>query len=96
MNLVAGCCPFFGYSVERSAERNDLSRYLDLLSVIMTELNTSNYEDAIALAKLAKGLRGFGYVRTKNRQQLVAEQDRLLAKFLGTAPNASIDAVAAA
>ena len=86
----------FGYSVERSAERNDLSRYLDLLSVIMTELNTSNYEDAIALAKLAKGLRGFGYVRTKNRQQLVAEQDRLLAKFLGTAPNASIDAVAAA
>ena len=62
----------------------------------MTELETSNYEDAIALAKLPRGLRGFGYVRTKNRQQLVAEQDRLLAEFLGTEPKNLVNAVAAA
>ena len=86
----------FGYSAERRAERDDLSRYLDLLSIIMTELETCNYEEAIALAKLPRGLRGFGYVRTKNRQQLVAEQDRLLAEFLGTAPKNLVDAVAAA
>jgi indolepyruvate ferredoxin oxidoreductase len=86
----------FGYSAERRAERNDLRRYFDLLSIIMTKLETSNYEDAIALAKLPRGLRGFGYVRTKNRQQLLSEQEHLLARFLGTAPKNLVDAVAAA
>ena len=84
----------FGYSAERSAERNDLKRYLDLLSTVITELDTHNYHEAVALATLPKGLRGFGYVRAKNRKAVAQEQQQLLAVFLSKDASPELDAVA--
>ena len=71
----------FGYSAERQSERRDLKNYLNLIALITTELDADNYQDAVALAKLPKRIRGFGYVRSKNRTDLILEQEQLLAAF---------------
>ena len=84
----------FGHSAERNAERNDLKRYLDLLSTVITELDTHNYQEAVALATLPKGLRGFGYVRAKNREAMAQQQQQLLAAFLSRDAGTELKAVA--
>jgi indolepyruvate ferredoxin oxidoreductase len=71
----------FGYSAERRAERKDLKNYLNLIELITNGLDDSNYQDAVTLATLPKRLRGFGYVRSKNRMDLALEQEQLLNAF---------------
>ena len=71
----------FGYSAERRAERKDLKNYLNLIELITNGLDDSNYQDAVTLATLPKRLRGFGYVRSKNRMDIALEQEQLLIAF---------------
>ena len=86
----------FGYGAERKNERTDLISYLKLIGIITAELNTDNYQSAVALAQLPERLRGFGYVRARNRLNLVVEQKNLLAAFRNGDSSAVINAIAVA
>ena len=86
----------FGYGAERKNERADLVSYLKLIGIITAELNTDNYQSAVALAQLPERLRGFGYVRARNRLNLVVEQKDLLAAFRNGDSSAVINAIAVA
>ena len=69
----------FGFSQERRQERKDLEDYLQCLDVIVERIGSENYSAAVQLAGLPAGLRGFGHVRKRNREQLLPERQRLLA-----------------
>ena len=68
----------FGLSEERRQERKDLEDYLQCLDVIVERIGSENYSAAVQLAGLPAGLRGFGHVRKRNREQLLPERLRLL------------------
>ena len=58
----------FGYSEERKAEWRDLDLYLDDLNLIMNLTTKQNLSEAHELASAVTLLRGYGHIRTKQRQ----------------------------
>ena len=73
----------FALTKERQAEREDLTRYEADLTEICARLKPDNYATALELAKLPEKLRGYGHVKTRNRDALLARRSKLLDEFLG-------------
>lgn len=70
----------FGKSEERQLERKLIQDYIALLELIMRELNSDNFDAAIALASVPDEIRGFGHVKEKS----IAAADKLKQQRLAT------------
>ena len=73
----------FGRTAERKRERADLAEYRSLLEEIIARLTRNNLDLACELAELPAKLRGFGHVRDRNREGLLARREQLLDAFRG-------------
>ena len=73
----------FGYTAERKREQADIAEYHKLLQQLSDQLDEHNYEIATELASLPAKLRGFGHIKDRNRELLVARREELLSRFRG-------------
>ncbi|MDA0693659.1 MAG: indolepyruvate ferredoxin oxidoreductase family protein [Proteobacteria bacterium] len=67
----------FGYTAERKRERADIDDYLAILERLPGALE-ADYDTAVALVSLPEKLRGFGYVKDRNRAALAKQRELLL------------------
>jgi indolepyruvate ferredoxin oxidoreductase len=79
----------FGHTAERRQERQDIADYCELLNELAQGLADANYDVARELARLPQGLRGFGHVKDRNREQLAPQRQTLLQRWRGVAPEES-------
>jgi indolepyruvate ferredoxin oxidoreductase len=80
--LRGGKFDVFGYSAERRTERQLIRDYEALVEEILANLAVINLDDAIALAELPEGIRGFGYVKARHIEQTRARWEELRNAFL--------------
>jgi indolepyruvate ferredoxin oxidoreductase len=73
----------FALTSERKQEREDLARYEADLTEICASLKADNYAAAQALANLPEKLRGYGHVKARNRNALLASRSQHLREFRG-------------
>ena len=73
----------FGYAEERVQERETRDEFEHLLDEIMAGLTMDNYQVAVELASLPMNIRGYGYIKEANRQQVNQRRDLLLGQFRG-------------
>ena len=73
----------FALSTERKQEREDLGRYEADLAEVCETLTSDNYSAAQELMKLPEKLRGFGDVKARNRNALLASRSQRLSEFRG-------------
>ena len=71
----------FGYGQEKRAEQSDLSAYLDDIKLISEATNSDNIESARQLAACVSTLRGYGHVRSKNRESWLVQRARYRAEL---------------
>jgi len=72
----------FGYTRERRLERQLIANFNALiLEQVLPMLNARNYDEAVELAALAQSIKGYGYIKEKNRQQAMREEGPLIEKF---------------
>ena len=73
----------FALSTERKQEREDLARYEADLAEVCETLTPDNYPAAQELLNLPEKLRGYGHVKARNRDALLARRSQLLGEFRG-------------
>ena len=71
----------FGYTAERKMERKLIEEYRELISHLLPDIETENYDTAEALAKLPMEMRGFGHIKEENVEKAKQRQQRLLMQF---------------
>lgn len=70
--LRGGPLDVFGYAEERRHERALVQEYKDAVQGLLSKLNASNQDAAVAFARLPEQIRGYGHV--KARHLVVARQ----------------------
>ena len=70
---------------ERRQEREDLARYQADVTEVCDRLTPDNYRAAQQLMRLPEQLRGYGHVKARNREALMAARSQLLIEFYGDA-----------
>jgi indolepyruvate ferredoxin oxidoreductase len=73
----------FGYTAERKRERQDLVEFLELLQLLSAELDQGDYSTAVELIDDTARLRGYGHVKDRNRELVLAQREVLLKRFRG-------------
>ena len=81
---------------ERKQERRDLADFQDLLSVLSSELSDGDYQAAVELVQDSARLRGYGHVKDRNRERVLAQREVLLRRFRGEADESMVRVVEAA
>lgn len=71
----------FGYSEERKLERTDIDDYLIILEKVKGGLTKENYDIARQLCQCTEQLRGYGPVKSANREKMKQLQTALLKQF---------------
>jgi indolepyruvate ferredoxin oxidoreductase len=71
----------FGRSEERQLERRLLADYETDLAALLPKLGRTTLGDAIALAKLPEGIRGFGHVKRRSIDAAAPERETLRARL---------------
>ena len=71
----------FALTSERRQEREDLVRYQVDLAEVCDRLAPDNYRAAQQLMNLPEKLRGYGHVKSRNREALLAARSQLLSEF---------------
>ena len=84
--LRGSWCDPFSRTAERQWERQLLADYEDLIVTICANLSADNHAIALQLAAYPQKIRGYGHVRHAQAGPALAERDRLLEAFLGSAP----------
>jgi len=78
----------FGYSSERKLERQMISDYEALLDEVVERLSPATHATAVALAKLALDIKGFGHIKLRNYQAVKAREAPLMAQLRNPAAGA--------
>ena len=86
----------FALTTERKLEREDLARYEADLTEICGGVTPDNYPVAQELMKLPEKLRGYGHVKARNRDALLAKRSKLLDEFRGDTQYVAITRTTAA
>ena len=73
----------FAYQADRKQERLAIMEFESLLEQITAHLNKTNYEIAVAMAKLPQNIRGYGVIKANACAAAQKRQRELLTKFLG-------------
>jgi len=77
----------FGYTAERTMERQLVGNYEKRLGEILEHLTANNHQVAVALAMIPEKIRGFGPVKQRHLAAAKAEEAELLEQFrAGGAP----------
>ena len=71
----------FGRSAERRLERKLLADYESDIASLLPTLSATTLEDALALAKLPDGIRGFGHVRRQAIDAAAPQREALKEKL---------------
>jgi indolepyruvate ferredoxin oxidoreductase len=78
----------FGYTSERRMERRLISEYRALVTDLCRNLTAENYDVAIEIAGLARGIRGYGHVKLASAQAYARRLDSLWQRFTPRSPQA--------
>ena len=62
-------------------ERQLIEDYQALIVSLLPDMQPENYDTAVALAKLAQDMRGFGHIKEQNVRKAQQHQKTLLAQF---------------
>ena len=73
----------FALTSERRQEREKLTRYQVDLAEVCDRLTSDAYRAAQQLMRLPEKLRGYGHVKARNREALLAVRSRLMNEFRG-------------
>ena len=79
--LRGGALDIFGHTAERRAERQLIADYEKLMNEILSGLNESNYDKAVALAQIPEQIRGFGHIKERYLAEAKKQESELLAAF---------------
>jgi indolepyruvate ferredoxin oxidoreductase len=71
----------FGRTEERRTERALIVEYRDMVASLLPSLNAQNHAQALALASLPEGIRGYGHVKARHLTQVKARWQTLLAEW---------------
>jgi indolepyruvate ferredoxin oxidoreductase len=71
----------FGYTEERRTERALVDEYRTLVAGLLPRLNASNHAQAVALAALPEGIRGYGHVKAQHLAQVRLRWQTLLGEW---------------
>ncbi len=71
----------FGYTEERRTERALIGEYRDMVAGLLPRLNAENHAQAVALASLPEGIRGYGHVKARHLAQVRERWQTLLAAW---------------
>jgi indolepyruvate ferredoxin oxidoreductase len=71
----------FGCTEERRTERALIVEYRDMVASLLPRLNAQNHAQALALASLPEGIRGYGHVKARHLAQVKARWQTLLAEW---------------
>lgn len=83
----------FGWTIERRAERQLIADYMAQMSTVAEQLETADFDIALALAKLPEGIRGFGHVKEKSVAAARVQAEDLLQKVLQPAQQEAVDGI---
>lgn len=73
----------FGYTAERQKERALIEEYETVVTGLLQDLDSDNFDLAVELARLPEAIRGFGHVKERYMAEVDAQRSRLLAKWRG-------------
>jgi len=76
----------FGHTAERRMERQLIAEYEDALARVLTGLGHDNHDEAVELASLPLGIRGFGHVKARAAEAARERQRALVARFRPAKP----------
>jgi len=71
----------FGYSAERRAERALIGEYERTVEELLNGLCQANHDDAVTIADLPDGIRGFGHVKRASIERMRTRRETLLQSF---------------
>ncbi len=69
----------FSYTEDRKLERRLISEYEDLVSSLMDRIDRDNSALIASILALPRKIRGFGYIKAEQADQVARERERLLA-----------------
>ena len=75
----------FGYNADRRTERQLITDYEALLTMIVAELTPANHHVAVALASIPEKIRGYGPVKQRHLDAAKAEEAALREQFRSAA-----------
>jgi indolepyruvate ferredoxin oxidoreductase len=73
----------FGYTAERRQERRDLADFSALLETLTAGIAEGDYAAAVEVVNDTARLRGYGHVKDRNRERVLAQREVLLRRFRG-------------
>jgi len=71
----------FGYTAERKLERSLITRYRDTIAGLLPRLDAGNLGQAVAIASIPEGIRGFGHVKERHLKAARQKEAALLEAF---------------
>ena len=66
----------FAYTEDRREEYRDLERFKADIDLVVSSLESTNYEPALALLESASTLRGFGHIRSASREKWLVSREQ--------------------
>jgi indolepyruvate ferredoxin oxidoreductase len=72
----------FGYTAERRAERALIAQYETTIKTILGQLDRSNLDLAIALARIPEEIRGYGHIKDAAIARAAEHHDELMRRFI--------------
>jgi indolepyruvate ferredoxin oxidoreductase len=76
----------FGYTAERTTERQLVRDYETLLDELLAKLAPDNHHLAVGLAAIPDKIRGFGHVKLRHLAAAKADEAALLEQFRAGVP----------
>ncbi|MDY7576913.1 indolepyruvate ferredoxin oxidoreductase family protein [Herbaspirillum sp. RTI4] len=71
----------FGHTRERKQERALIDAYRETISALLPRLTAFNLVQAVEIASIPEGIRGYGHVKERHLEAALEKQARLLAGF---------------
>jgi indolepyruvate ferredoxin oxidoreductase len=65
----------FAYGDDRREEYRDLERFKADIDLVVSSLESTHYESAVALLESASTLKGFGHIRSANREEWLVSRE---------------------
>jgi indolepyruvate ferredoxin oxidoreductase len=79
--LRGSALDIFGYTQERRTERALISEYRATVAALLGKLSAENHVQALELARLPEGIKGFGHVKARNLAAVRSKWDALLTQW---------------
>ena len=85
--LRASKLDIFGYHRDRQIERKFLRQYKEILTMVLSDLNSVNFDVALSLLNLPQKVRGYGHVKSDSLNAFDQEKNDLAELFRNNQKN---------